>query len=138
MAQTLQSIEQQFYELQRRAAKLRNDEVDGVIDRIKVAIAHYGLTAEQLGLSAKKSTAKQRSAKPVGRKADAAKYADGTGNEWSGRGPRPHWSRDALAAGRGLDEFKTEASIPRKSAASAKPARKRKAGRQYRDASGNQ
>src|SRR4051794_14946546 len=64
MALTLQSIEQQISELQRKAAKLRSDEVDGVIDRIKGAIAHYGLTAEQLGLSAKKSTAKQRAAKP--------------------------------------------------------------------------
>lgn len=35
----------------------------------------------------------------------APKYDDGNGNTWVGRGPRPKWVKDALAAGRGLDEF---------------------------------
>lgn len=35
------------------------------------------------------------------------KYDDGNGNTWVGRGPRPKWVKDALAAGRGLDEFLT-------------------------------
>lgn len=33
------------------------------------------------------------------------KYADQAGNTWGGRGPRPQWIRDALAAGRSLDAF---------------------------------
>jgi DNA-binding protein H-NS len=35
-----------------------------------------------------------------------AKFGDGQGNVWSGRGPRPHWLRDALNAGRRLEEFR--------------------------------
>jgi hypothetical protein len=37
----------------------------------------------------------------------APKYSDGSGNTWIGRGPRPKWVKDALAAGRTLDEFLT-------------------------------
>lgn len=36
-----------------------------------------------------------------------AKYADQAGNIWSGRGPRPKWLKDALAAGKQLAEFST-------------------------------
>jgi DNA-binding protein H-NS len=35
----------------------------------------------------------------------AAQFADGTGNEWVGRGPRPLWLREALAAGKSLSDF---------------------------------
>ena len=44
----------------------------------------------------------------AGNKAKAvgpAKYADRAGNTWGGRGRRPQWLKDALAAGRRLDEF---------------------------------
>lgn len=34
-----------------------------------------------------------------------AKYADGTGNKWSGRGPRPAWFKKAIAAGRSLEQL---------------------------------
>ena len=50
MAQTYKQIQKQIEQLQRQAEVLRNSEVKGVVDRIKVAIAHYGLTAAQLGL----------------------------------------------------------------------------------------
>lgn len=33
------------------------------------------------------------------------KYADQAGNTWGGRGRRPQWVKDALLAGRRLDEF---------------------------------
>ncbi|MDM0128070.1 H-NS family nucleoid-associated regulatory protein [Variovorax arabinosiphilus] len=36
---------------------------------------------------------------------DRKKYANGQGKVWSGRGPRPHWLRDALAAGKSLESF---------------------------------
>ena len=35
----------------------------------------------------------------------AVKYRDAQGNSWGGRGPRPLWLRDALAAGHDLIEF---------------------------------
>jgi hypothetical protein len=34
-----------------------------------------------------------------------AKYADGSGNTWSGKGRRPRWMKDALLAGKKLADF---------------------------------
>lgn len=96
--------------LRRQAEELKRKEIPEVVGRIKEAIAHYGLTAADLGLvaaprkAAKKvragagpseSTARNKPAK----KATAIKYRDSTGHTWSGRGPKPKWFKDALAAG---------------------------------------
>jgi len=96
MAKSYQQIKKQIEQLQRQADALRDSEIKGVVDRIKVAIAHYGLTAAHLGLgaaSASPKAASKRSAKA------SAQFSDDAGNKWSGRGPRPRWLRDALAAG---------------------------------------
>lgn len=37
--------------------------------------------------------------------ATAPKYADNAGNTWIGRGPRPTWLKDALEAGKSLNDF---------------------------------
>ena len=109
MAQALLQIQRQIDKLQRQAEILRSSEIKGVVDRIKVAIAHYGLTAEQLGLNGGGKTARQVNGK-AGRSARRmVKFSDGKGNVWSGRGPRPHWLRDAINAGRSLEEFKAGA-----------------------------
>ena len=104
---SLTKIEQQIAALQRQADKLREAEKAGVIDRIKQAIDHYGLTESDLGFGA---TAKARGrgvAKVENKKAVAGKpkFGDGTGHTWSGRGRRPQWYLDALASG------KTEADL---------------------------
>jgi DNA-binding protein H-NS len=119
MAQTYKQIQKQIEQLQRQAEALRNSEIKGVIDRIKVAIAHYGLTAEQLGFGGKKTVARPTK---VGRSArkSAASFSDGNGNVWSGRGPRPRWLRDALAAGRSIEEFRV-GSLKKSIPASAAP-----------------
>ena len=121
MAQTYKQIQKQIEQLQRQAEALRNGEIKGVVERIKVAIAHYGLTAAHLGLGSEpskaagktKSTAAKSSAK------SKTKFSDGSGNVWSGRGPRPHWLRDALKAGRSIDEFRARSSTKSKPAAAA-------------------
>ena len=56
-SQMLEEIEQ----LKREAERVRRDEVQEVIARIKVAIAFYGLTPEDLGFGAKEP---QKSSKP--------------------------------------------------------------------------
>ena len=104
MANTYEQIQRQIEQLQREAEALRSTEIKGVIDRIKVAIAHYGLTPEQLGIGASKVTGRSTTIKSS--RGSAAKFGDGKGNVWSGRGPRPHWLREALTAGRTLDEFR--------------------------------
>jgi DNA-binding protein H-NS len=135
MTQTYSQLQKKIEMLQRQADALREKEVSGVISRIKVAIDHYGLTASQLGFGsapAGKKATSTAAAAPTG-----ARYSDGNGNSWSGRGPRPHWLRDALASGKSLDDFMTGAA-----AASGKKTRTRKFKRRpssvlYRDGSGN-
>lgn len=138
MTQSYSQLQKQIEALQRQAEKLRDTEVKGVVDRIKVAISEYGLTAEQLGFGVKSSGAAK--AKASNRAASqSAKYGDGNGNVWSGRGPRPHWLRDALNAGKTLEDFAT-GSVATKATrgnAKAKGPGKRKAKAQYRDQAGN-
>ena len=138
MPTSYQKIQQQIQSLQRQAEKLKAEEVAGVVGRIKVAIAHYGLTAEQLGLAGTSASNAGRARVKSQPSSKTAKYSDGQGNEWGGRGPRPHWLRDALASGKTLQEFLVGASAPAKTpSAATKPATKRKARLQYGDAAGN-
>lgn len=141
MAQTYAQIQRQIDALQRQAETLRAREVDGVVQRIKEAISHYGLTADQLGFETAQSGAtKSRKTSKALRDGGgtAAAYSDGDGNTWGGRGPRPRWLRDALNAGKALEDFASSRS-PKKSAPSkSKPAgSKRKTAKQYRDQNGN-
>ena len=141
MAQTYLQIKRQIETLEKQAEKLKNQEVAGVVERIKTAIEHYGLTAEQLGLA--RATSSPRKGSRTGASGSAsrsaltqAKYADGQGNVWGGRGPRPHWLRDALAAGKSLEDFasNSEPNATRRSA--PKTTSKRKA-QGYSDGNGN-
>jgi len=113
MAQTYKQIQKHIEQLQKRADALRSGEIKGVVDRIKVAIAHYGLTAAHLGLaSAIGGTKSKATTKSSGKSKvkSAAAFADDSGNVWSGRGPRPRWLRDALNAGRSIEEFRVGAT----------------------------
>ena len=111
MAKTYAQIQKQIESLKREADKLKRAEVDGVIARIREAISVYGLTAADLGLRGKPGRKpKAASASPArrparGRGSRAVKYRDEAGNTWGGRGPRPQWLRDALAAGKSLQDF---------------------------------
>ena len=110
---TFASLSAQIAALQAQADALRKKEVAEVIAKIKDAIAHYGLTVDDLGLGkvvlagdktlaavgekpgrklSKKAGAK-RSARP-------AKFKDDNGNTWSGMGKRPGWFKAALASGK--------------------------------------
>jgi DNA-binding protein H-NS len=141
MSQTYTQIQKKIETLQRQADKLREREADGVISRIKIAIKHYGLTAEQLGFGTRRDAVK--SGKSKGDR--SAKFGDGQGNYWSGRGPRPHWLRDALNAGKSLDDYAlagSTASAPSAPSA-ASPAKKTKLAKRrpssvlYRDDAGH-
>lgn len=122
MAQTLAQITKQIEKLQKEADALRHAELKGVVDRIKVAIAHYGLTPDQLGFGkpAVKSAKSAKTAAKSGSKTAAPRFANDEGQVWSGRGPRPRWLREALAGGRSLEEFSNEVR-KRTSTASPKP-----------------
>ena len=140
MTESYQKIQKQIEALQRQADRLRRKEVDGVVARIKVAIAHYGLTAEQLGLG--RTSKRARSGARRGSRADAgalAVYADGNGNTWSGRGPRPRWLREAIDAGQSIDAFRTQPGTPAAPAAGRRRVARKKVASQvrYRDQAGN-
>ncbi|MGJ7531369.1 H-NS family nucleoid-associated regulatory protein [Variovorax sp. GB1P17] len=133
-------IQRQIETLQRQADELRAQEVEGVVARIKEAIAHYGLTAEQLGYGATLRVTRTKAQKVSG--ANAPAYSDGLGNTWGGRGPRPQWLRTAIAEGKSLQDFaSSRSSVPAKARkasknAKAMPAKKRSA-TTYRDEAGN-
>lgn len=97
MAKTYQQLQKQIATLQKEADELKRKEVGGVIARIRDAITHYGLTPADLGFR----TALKAKAKGTA----AAKYSNGAGLSWSGRGPRPAWVKEALAQGKQLSDF---------------------------------
>ena len=145
MTKTYSQIVQQIETLKQQADAIRKQEVSEVIGRIKDAIAFYQLTADDLGLSG------HAAARPSGKSTKSAaapgpQFRDGSGNSWSGRGPRPRWLKAALAAGKSLDDFRTSGSGA--AGGAAEPAlaapRKAKAGKKkaalavkYRDDAGN-
>lgn len=117
MAQTYSQLQAQIVRLQVEAETLRKGELSEVVARIRGAIAAYGILPEDLfGKSEKLPVVKPRVAsfpsasKSKSSGAQSSKFADGKGNTWVGRGPRPHWLRDALAAGKSLSDFAVDAS----------------------------
>lgn len=135
MAKSLSEIKSQIEKLQKEADGIRT----AVISRIRKEIVQNGLTAEDL-FSEVRSTFVGNGRRPKGKAAaaKAPKYADGSGNTWGGMGKRPAWIREALEAGKALEDFLVgaiakptkAAKASRKKAAAAKnaaPAPKRAA-----------
>jgi DNA-binding protein H-NS len=111
MTKTYKQILKQIEGLKAEAEKARRQEIEGVVSRIRDAIGAYGLTAADLGLERRKPGPKPgtrrvgRPRKTTAGSKVAPKYRDSEGNTWAGRGKRPVWLRDALAAGRKLEDF---------------------------------
>jgi DNA-binding protein H-NS len=113
MTKSYAQIVKQIEALKAEADKARRKEIEGVVGRIREAIDVYGLTAEDLGLAGKAKPAKAAASAPAkkrGRKAGAkaapvVKFRNDSGGTWGGRGKRPQWLRDALAAGKTLADF---------------------------------
>ena len=109
MAKTYEQTMRQIESLKAEAEKLRRKEVDGVIGRIRDAVKFYGITAADLGLApARKSSVETKKRRKTGaaKSPTVVKYRNEEGGTWGGRGKRPQWLRDALTAGRKLEEFK--------------------------------
>jgi DNA-binding protein H-NS len=112
----LAAINAQIAALQAKADTLRRKEVADVIERIKGAIEHYKLTAEDLGLVGRKGrkavvakadtpAKKPRKNAAVKKPAGVIKYTDGAGNSWTGKGTRPGWFKAAIAAGKTAEDL---------------------------------
>lgn len=105
--QTYKQLTSEIEKLQKQAEQARKEEVAGVIARMQDAIKAYGLTPADLGFTTAK-TPKISKAKKSSKQAAGTNYADGNGNVWGGRGPRPAWLRAALDAGKKLEDFKAK------------------------------
>lgn len=111
MTKTYAQLAREIQALQAHAEKLRQSETKDVIARLNASIAQYGLSAQDLHFpGASASSSSSRSARPgtssrATASSDGAKYSDGPGRVWGGRGPRPAWLREAMAQGRSLESF---------------------------------
>jgi DNA-binding protein H-NS len=106
MTRTYAQVMKQIEGLQAQADKLRQKEIEGVVARIREAIEHYRLTAADLGLDGGSKKAQPLRKRAAAKKSAAVpKYRDELGRTWGGRGKRPQWLRDALAAGKTLQDF---------------------------------
>ena len=113
MTKTYAQIVKQIEVLKQDAEKARRKEIEGVVGRIRDAIAVYGLTAADLGLNGKPGRTaraavpakKRRGGKAGAKPVRAIKFSNGAGGTWGGRGKRPQWLRDALAEGKTLADF---------------------------------
>ena len=85
----------------------RQKEKAEVISLIVQQIKDFSISAEELGLASKpRRERKPSAAKAKAKDAPIAKYRGPNGELWSGgRGRKPQWVVDALAAGRKLEEF---------------------------------
>ena len=115
MPKSYAQLMKQIDVLRHQAEGIKRKEVEGVIKRIKEAIAVYGLTAADLGLAgsgagARRGPGLKRGAAPskAGKSAKVPgkpKYRDDAGHAWSGKGPRPGWFKAALASGKTLEDL---------------------------------
>ncbi len=107
---TLAALNAQIAALQAQAKIARDKEVAAIIAQAKDAIAHYGLTATDLGLAKAtpkpgKSTGKPGKNAAAKKGAKAVKFKDDQGNTWGGIGKRPQWFKAALAAGKKSEDL---------------------------------
>lgn len=134
MTKTYLQLAREIATLQAAADKQLAAEKNEAVARLNEVIAKYDLSAADLkfpgtGPSVAKPGPK---VKPSSKSAiSGAKYADGTGNTWGGRGPRPAWLRHAIAAGKRLESFSASVapaavrvSTPALGSATAAPAKK--------------
>ena len=116
MAKSYGQMQKQIAKLQREADALKKKEAADVVARIKEAIQHYELTADDLfgGRGSKRSAASKQAANGATKpsrgatlkgKNVAAKYRDENGNTWSARGSQPKWLTAALASGKEIEDF---------------------------------
>lgn len=104
----IQQHDEKIAELRKQAEQLRGQERAGVIEELRRKIAEYGITASDLRLNTRGGGKRSVSVAPAA-KVGVAKYRSPTGETWSGgRGRKPRWVVEALAAGKSLEEFEIQ------------------------------
>ena len=111
MAKTLEQIQAQIAKLEKQADQLKAKEAAGVVQRIKAAIEHYGLTVEALfGGKPGQAAPIRKSKAPLKKKAAAKRpsrirFKDDAGRTWTGNGKRPNWYKEAIASGKTAEDL---------------------------------
>lgn len=103
---TLAEIRAQMEVLKQQEADLVAKEREPIIAQMKENIATYSITSAELGftLSMGQKIAKATTKKPSGE--PVIMYRDGD-NTWSGgRGRKPKWINEKIAAGEDLEKYK--------------------------------
>ncbi|WP_028312745.1 H-NS family nucleoid-associated regulatory protein [Derxia gummosa] len=99
---TYAELQAQIARLQEEADAVRKTELQNVISEVKAKIKEYGLSAKDLGLVG--GTPAPVAKREAG-SGSVAKYKGPEGQTWSGHGRKPNWLKDALAAGKSIEEF---------------------------------
>lgn len=100
MSSELDLIENQLKELQAKKKAILDSQKSTVLEEVKATIQQYGFTAIELGLSTKKKSATKSKLEP--------KYVnplDATQTWHGGRGKKPNWVNEYLAAGKKLEDI---------------------------------
>jgi len=93
MTPDVQSLSfEELRSLSREVAALLAKRRHEALERLREEASILGFTAQEL-LPGKKKTE------------NSAKYSDGNGNSWSGKGKRPAWLQQKLEDGHDLTEF---------------------------------
>ncbi len=97
------TLERQAAELEKQLSQARKEERSGVIAQIKALMSEHGLTAADLEGKVKGAAKEKQST--AGRTI-APKYRDPvSGSTWTGRGLKPRWLQQAIAAGKKPEDF---------------------------------
>lgn len=97
----LKALIEQRDELSARIEQMQREQKSAVIKEIHEWMREYGVTLEELQTSQPKPAKEKR----------APKYRHPqTGHTWSGRGKRPQWVHEVLAAGQSLAAFAIESA----------------------------
>jgi DNA-binding protein H-NS len=102
MSQTLQEMIAQRDALEAAIKEQQTAARTQAIDAARKFCAEHGLSADDVFPKKAKPSAPATKL--------PAKYADGNGNTWSGRGVHPRWLSTALGSGATLEQFRVAAA----------------------------
>ena len=102
LKERIAQLERERHRLEKEAGQLLKNEKLNVIAELRNRMNAYGITIDELQ-SAKVKTAPKRT-----RGILPPKFADGQGNTWSGKGPKPQWILNALACGKSMEDYRIQ------------------------------
>lgn len=98
MSQSIQELIAQRAALDKKIEEAKKEHRAAAVAQARALVAEFGLTPADLGFE-----------KGRGRKASGSsvkpKYRSPSGETWAGRGRKPRWLEEAIAAGRKVEEF---------------------------------